>query len=573
MSLPAHSLQTPLGLAVDGNSDDVDSDSNTIGNSPENQVAFDKRIIETVKSCRNFTVRPARIASELGISIEDATAELCGLLRAVGESATFTFEESSITTNSSSTNSNSSSTNESMSAKTMTMVFQFPHDFERKAYAARRKEDLKETLTKIASLAWRILKVFTAFGLILSLTIILISGMCAMVAVIVAVSRGGGGGGQGRHQHQRVHGHMRSMFSSLRQILWFYVLFGQGRERERADDDRQDPFMHGVAYDLALWSNMLFTSPGSIWFWMNAGRLRNRRQNRGWRRNNNANANANVNAINQGSWGVTQVKRDRIHETAGSADDHRGILSIAVEFLFGPTPFWPGPSDVEKWNLIERFILSRENGITLSDLVPFIDNPPPIMEDQGSTLPSHTVSGCLHILAHFNGVPISSSRFAFPEIVAERENGNFDNHQNSAESGNSEMRWESILYENQSGFSSSSNGRTLGTAPKPPEYLHEKYHVLTKLSRKEFGQCICLNLFNIIGILLLQNAISKEGSMLEIKNTTAFAFVSGIFSLLSFYAKFFFCLPLARLIFVITVNFGIKQRNEKRHGIAKVMAG
>eukprot|EP00554_Chaetoceros_debilis_P016620 CAMPEP_0194127022 /NCGR_PEP_ID=MMETSP0150-20130528/60300_1 /TAXON_ID=122233 /ORGANISM="Chaetoceros debilis, Strain MM31A-1" /LENGTH=635 /DNA_ID=CAMNT_0038820919 /DNA_START=190 /DNA_END=2098 /DNA_ORIENTATION=+ len=635
MSLPAHSLQTPLGLAVDGNSDDVDSDSNTIGNSPENQVAFDKRIIETVKSCRNFTVRPARIASELGISIEDATAELCGLLRAVGESATFTFEESSITTNSSSTNSNSSSTNESMSAKTMTMVFQFPHDFERKAYAARRKEDLKETLTKIASLAWRILKVFTAFGLILSLTIILISGMCAMVAVIVAVSRGGGGGGQGRHQHQRVHGHMRSMCSSLRQILWFYVLFGQGRERERADDDRQDPFMHGVAYDLALWSNMLFTSPGSIWFWMNAGRLRNRRQNRGWRRNNNANANANanINAINQGSWGVTQVKRDRIHETAGSADDHRGILSIAVEFLFGPTPIWPGPSDVEKWNLIERFILSRENGITLSDLVPFIDNPPPIMEDQGSTLPSHTVSGCLHILAHFNGVPISSSRFAFPEIVAERENGNFDNHQNSAESGNSEMRWESILFENQSGFSSSSilahfngvpisssrfafpeivaerengtnfdnhqnsaegsnsemrwesilyenqsgfsssNGRTLGTAPKPPEYLHEKYHVLTKLSRKEFGQCICLNLFNIIGILLLQNAISKEGSMLEIKNTTAFAFVSGIFSLLSFYAKFFFCLPLARLIFVITVNFGIKQRNEKRHGIAKVMAG
>jgi len=572
------SLPTPLGLAVDGNSDDVDSDSNTIGNSPENQVAFDERIIETVKSCRNFTVRTARIASELGISIEDATAELCGLLRAVGESATFTFEESSITTkqvhSNSHTNSNSSSTNESASAKTMTMVFQFPHDFERKAYAARRKEDLKETLTKIASLAWRILKVFTAFGLILSLTIILISGMCAMVAVIIAVSRGGGGGGQGRHQHQRVHGHMRSMFSSLRQILWFYVLFGQGgRERERADDG-QDPFMHGVAYDLALWSNMLFTSPGSIWFWMNAGRLRNRRQNRGWRRNNNANANVNVNvnAINQGSWGVTQVKRDRIHETAGSADDHRGILSIAVEFLFGPTPFWPGPSDVEKWNLIERFILSRENGITLSDLVPFIDNPPPIMEDQGSTLPSHTVSGCLHILAHFNGVPISSSRFAFPEIVAERENGNFDNHQNSAEGSNSEMRWESILYENQSGFSSS-NGRTLGTAPKPPEYLHEKYHVLTKLSRKEFGQCICLNLFNSIGILLLQNAISKEGSMLEIKNTTAFAFVSGIFSLLSFYAKFFFCLPLARLIFVITVNFGIKQRNEKRHGIAKVMAG
>ena len=54
------------------------------------------------------------------------------------------------------------------SAVLMTMVFQFPHDFERKAYSTRRKEDLKETLTKIACLVWRILKVFTAFGQILS---------------------------------------------------------------------------------------------------------------------------------------------------------------------------------------------------------------------------------------------------------------------------------------------------------------------------------------------------------------------------------------------------------------------
>lgn len=224
----------------------------------------------------------------------------------------------------------------------------------------------------------------------------------------------------------------------------------------------------------------------------------------------------------------------------------------------------------EKWNLIERFILSRENGITLSELVPFIDNPPPIMEDQSSALPSHAVSECLHILAHFNGVPVSSTNFLFPEIVAERENNEFDSKRKSTEIIISEMRWESILYENQSGFSSC--GRTLGAAPPPPKYLHEKYHVLTKLSRKEFGQCVFLNLFNFLGSLLLQNAI-KEGSLLEIKNTTAFAFASGLLSLLGFYAKFFFCLPLARLVFVITMNRGIKKRNEKRQGIAKMMQG
>ena len=45
---------------------------------------LDERVISVVRAAPDHTLRPARLASELGISVEDATAELCGLLRAVG---------------------------------------------------------------------------------------------------------------------------------------------------------------------------------------------------------------------------------------------------------------------------------------------------------------------------------------------------------------------------------------------------------------------------------------------------------------------------------------------------------
>jgi len=119
----------PLSIAS-GNEDVDNSPTN------ESETPLDQRILEIVKACpkndnNEYTAKPARLSAELGISIEDATAELCGLLAAVGgghDGASFVFE----TTKS-----------ESAAASTMTMVFHFPPDFAQRAKSNRRKEDFK----------------------------------------------------------------------------------------------------------------------------------------------------------------------------------------------------------------------------------------------------------------------------------------------------------------------------------------------------------------------------------------------------------------------------------------------
>ena len=62
---------------------------------------LDERILAVIRRTRkddengNRTLRPATLASELGLSIEEATRELCALLSAIGggeEGASFKFE-------------------------------------------------------------------------------------------------------------------------------------------------------------------------------------------------------------------------------------------------------------------------------------------------------------------------------------------------------------------------------------------------------------------------------------------------------------------------------------------------
>ena len=69
---------------------------------PLNSPPLDERILELVRhvpsenDSRCHTVRPAHLASEIGLSDEDATRELCGLLSAVGggnDGASFIFEK------------------------------------------------------------------------------------------------------------------------------------------------------------------------------------------------------------------------------------------------------------------------------------------------------------------------------------------------------------------------------------------------------------------------------------------------------------------------------------------------
>ena len=58
---------------------------------------LDERILSAVRLSKRDAdglrrVAPARLSSELGLSVEDATRELCGLLAAVGGTAGFAFE-------------------------------------------------------------------------------------------------------------------------------------------------------------------------------------------------------------------------------------------------------------------------------------------------------------------------------------------------------------------------------------------------------------------------------------------------------------------------------------------------
>ena len=45
---------------------------------------LDEKVIQAVREAPNLRIRPASLASTVGISLDDACAELCGLLSAVG---------------------------------------------------------------------------------------------------------------------------------------------------------------------------------------------------------------------------------------------------------------------------------------------------------------------------------------------------------------------------------------------------------------------------------------------------------------------------------------------------------
>ena len=94
------------------------------------------RILQIVKSSPNYTIRPARLSHELGISIADASAELCGLLAAVGEGSSFHFEDVG--------DDNHLQQEEDKANIVKTMVFQFPKDFEQRAHWKQRREDWKK---------------------------------------------------------------------------------------------------------------------------------------------------------------------------------------------------------------------------------------------------------------------------------------------------------------------------------------------------------------------------------------------------------------------------------------------
>lgn len=534
-----------------------------------NLPPLDERILTLVREAPNLTIRPARLTSELGLSIEDSSAELCGLMSAVGPTATFRFETV---------------------ADALTMEFTFPKDFERRARNSRRTKDAKLALRYLVEVSFKLVKVVVAFGLIVSLAVMAVFALCAAVAIIVALSRSGGGNDHGR---RRTSAMVRLLTSSFRELAWIYVVWGP-----RGDGEED----HGGW----CWRDT-FTL-----FYMNRRRnrgtyFRNRRGTRSWVSRSRARAERwDSNILN----GDEDDSPSTIYQQSQPQQNlqQRGILSVAVEFLFGPTPFFPGPSERAKWKIRQRVLVAISSsskvekdgnndkpGVSLAQILPYVDNPPPL-PIQSSSSSIVNVTEALKVVSHFNGVPVkdsgapndaekkdhdlAQSRFVFPELMSEEEavgdNGVLvavlgkDKGLEAYDDGDDHNKWESFLHIGPS-TPQKTNGGTHGTAgvlSPPPMYLKESRHVLTRLTGTQFGQCILLNTLNATGIWFFRQSIG-HGGLLEIVNPTGFSLASGLLRFLGFYAKLFFVLPLVRAVYILWLNFSIEKRNGRRRDFAQ----
>eukprot|EP00980_Cylindrotheca_fusiformis_P026548 scaffold16396_cov140-Cylindrotheca_fusiformis.AAC.9 len=499
------------------------------------------RILNIVKSSKDHTIRPATLSAELGISMDEANAELCGLLKAVGKGSTFHFE-------------NVNGVN--------TMVFNFPPNFERRAARSERKEDFLLLIRETAVIVVKVAKMITAFGLILSTFIVSIAGMVAMVAALVALSRGGR---DSRNAQNTLARQMRGLFEILRQLLWCYSMFGPTGE------DGQDPFFREAAYDTSLIMSLCCGNPANMWFWMRARHLRRRRRRytRGWGANNTGFAESvsdleGVSLIRRGARGEEQIP------VPAPSDDHRGLLSVLVEFLFGPTTT-SGPSEEEKWRLrgavIVNKLMSRTGSISLQELAPFADSPPPNLDGT-----ARIVSEGLSMVSHFNGKParkpletsedLSNSLFDFPELVAESR---FATQYSGPRIGDPTSSTIFFLSEMPVPSSSGDELHSL------PEYLYEERKLLTNLTSNQFFRCLLIAILNLIGVIWFAQSLDP-GGILE-QNLGAFGKTLkwGLIPVLLFYAKFFFFIPLVRLSYIFAWNQFSGLRNKRRQKLATLL--
>ncbi|KAI2507812.1 hypothetical protein MHU86_6592 [Fragilaria crotonensis] len=158
----------------------------------------------------------------------------------------------------------------------------------------------------------------------------------------------------------------------------------------------------------------------SMWFWFRAQQLSRRRSYmaRSWGRLVQSDSAGVANSL-------VRVQGENEEELPSSnrleTNEHRGLLSLAVEFLFGPIPFAPGPTSLEKWKLRAAVILeqsARDGSATLSSLTPFFDDPPGSLTDTVKIQ-----ANGLAIVTHFHGIPKQmddkEQHFIFPELLAE----------------------------------------------------------------------------------------------------------------------------------------------------------
>jgi len=583
--------------------------------SPLTSNPLDLRILNIVRNAKkddltgHRTIRPALLASELGLSVEEATRELCGLLSAVGggeDGASFIFERVEMPPRED--DGSVGVAGAAINATATTMVFTFPSDFDKRAQRYRRRSDLRQRLHSLTSALVKAIKIVTAFGLIISLAVLIIAGICMLAVAVIALARGGQGGGA--HRSRPMMSRLRNLFLQLRQILFLYAICGS------AVDGNRDPFMREVAGDVAFMLSIFCGNPLHPFFWFRAGGMRRRwtrvRHSRGWGGNttwNDDNGNG-VAMVRRGTWGEEQRANNQQRssplssfQNSSSDEEQRGLLSIAVEFLFGPNNSDPTPvgnsnlpsSELEKWKFRASVIMtlsstSQGKGVSLRELLPYADNPPASAADPSA------IRETLGIVSYFNGKPVDvgsetsgdqfsgmDARFCFPEIVAEMDCQKLVTLGSSEFAppmsfNNDRANLASILYkEEEYNFGSSANASN-----EIPEYLYERPFFLTELSRQQFGQCVLLGLLNFVGVIWVHSAM-MPGGLLEIPVAATARTRSGsgpliifasllvlkLLNILRFYAGLFFMLPLCRLAIVMIRNYGVEKRNKRRSNFVR----
>ena len=570
--------------------------------------SLDELILKIVREAPNHRIRPSRVASQLALSHADATEQLCGLLRAVGRSATFQFEE----------------IKGDDSRKNMVMTFQFPPDFEQRAKRNKRVTKLRDTCYQILILILKILKIAIALGFILSLVVVTFLSIVVLVGAFIAMLT------QGRNEHHPtrqllVSPHrIRSMILALRDVLWIYAVFGDfcgcceycfgRRQEDEYGRPHQDPFFREIAQDISLLLSCLGSNGGFGFYW-GAHMLQQRRlfaaterNRRGWggfgrRRDPNEGVSTpipGVYVLNRGdSWRRGEQEDEdqqdrRLLSHTGILQQQevvrKGFVSVAIEFLFGPIPFWPGPSELQKWKLREWFIvthLSKQSvgGIHMERFLPYCDYPPSVAKysdpldfsaRHDQKLRYAIVSQCLPIISYFAGLPadrqlrnssedqVLHDTFIFPELMLEAEGGGLSLDVSDWATEGQE-HWTSFLYdENKKGSVSalplSFSGKSVNSPIRDaPTFMREGYHTLTRLCSSQFYVCLCLGVFNLVGIIGLQNYLQ----------TTTRSFLQAVFIrrflfIFYFYAWAFLAAPLVRAVFILFLNKGIARRNQKR---------
>jgi hypothetical protein len=565
MSREIGGLFTQFG---DREGDDDDDDDN-------DDEPYRMQILDYIKSSPENTVRPADLSQQLGLSINDASAELCFLLRIVGKGASFHFEDVNVSGG---------------SGVVKSMVFKFPADFDHKALRAQRQDEWNNTFIKISKISIKAVKVVTAFGLIISTIIISVAVLVALISIIVAAFVSFSRGGDSRVVSRK----LRNLIVTIRQLLLCYALFAPTDPTDDDTGQHNNNFFREAAYDTWLVLSLCCGNPGSVFFWFRTNNMRHRSHRRGWRDITLSNPFLNdtesegVNLLNRN----TPVDEERsmrspTHNNARQSQQQQtqGLLPSLVEFLFGPTmPSATTQSD--RWRLRSAVIVLKATNdisgsgsarpISLQDLAPFVDSPPSSMDDA-----VQIVSEGLSVVAYFNGVPCSSSTdgqeqkdeskalFQFPELLSESYlDVRYDDPlmwERSVDGTNQSLK--DFFYNSVNPSVDFSARLQVSSNTTIPKYLYEQRKIFSTLSRNHFLCCLLVATLNFFGVIwfnhslesgILKQNLGRFGSVLKV----------GFIPVLWFYARLFVIIPISRLVYLGACNELCKRRNQKRKQLA-----